>query len=268
MEALTTHLNQCGALSSEKQTGALQFIAALRSCGGMILRTNYGSVEKKPQKRIDATGRTFLRLGISHPVLGNGRWHNKIPTAPKHEHGTGSVSYLDETRQLVLNQDADKKNADQWEQLASGQLGFAKMMYSRLRPRFGWIDEFGSIDSEKVASKGQIRFLFWSNVFGPDLVRKIGRDFLMNAPGWKKEELDDGGILYVVEAQYHKWHAHPSRAALQYFQAMMPKIRHYRAKPVELPGELARMVQIDDETGAETVVYERKPKNKTKRKKK
>ena len=37
----------------------------------------------------------------------------------------------------------------------------------------------------------------------------------------------------------------------------MPEMKLYRAKAVELPSELARMVMTDDETGQETVVYER-----------
>jgi hypothetical protein len=39
--------------------------------------------------------------------------------------------------------------------------------------------------------------LYFINLFGPELVNKLGRDRLLSAPAWKIEELDDGGIFLV-----------------------------------------------------------------------
>jgi hypothetical protein len=168
---------------------------------------------------------------------------------------------------FALTQSVDEKAHAQFDEVAHGQVAFAKMIYPHLRPHFGWTDEFGDIDSEKVVSRSRVRFLFWASIFGPDLVRRIGKEFLLNAPGWKKEEQDDGSVLYVVDEHYSNWHARPSQAAIQYFQAKMPQIQPYRASAVSLPNAVARMVQIDDETGAETIVYQR-PRTKSPRRKK
>lgn len=42
----------------------------------------------------------------------------------------------------------------------------------------------------------------WTNVFGPPYVEKYGRDFLLDAPGHRAEELEDGSILYQVTERF------------------------------------------------------------------
>jgi hypothetical protein len=44
----------------------------------------------------------------------------------------------------------------------------------------------------------QLPHIYWANFFSPAYVEQLGRDRLMNAPGWKKESLNDGGLLYVL----------------------------------------------------------------------
>jgi tRNA(Met) C34 N-acetyltransferase TmcA len=86
------------------------------------------------------------------------------------------------------------------------------------------------------------------------------------APGHHVEELDDGGVLYIVEEKWSTWRAQPSRKALEHFQKTVPGIKHYRAKPIQLPDELERMVLIDDATGQETTVFEKRPRQSKRRK--
>src|SRR5580765_67646 len=66
--------------------------------------------------------------------------------------------------------------------------------------------------------------------------------------------------------QYHKWHLNPSQEALHYFQTKISQLKLFRAKPVDLPDEIARMVLADDATAKETVVYERVKKAPKKKK--
>jgi len=40
--------------------------------------------------------------------------------------------------------------------------------------------------------------IYWANFFSPSYVKKHSRSFLKNAPGWRKQDLDDGGFLYVL----------------------------------------------------------------------
>ena len=79
-------------------------------------------------------------------------------------------------------------------------LEVGKRLYDLVQPIFGWIErcwpsgytKWGDIESLAVPH------IYWANFFGPEYVRKLGRKYLLNAPGWKKEDLKDGGFLYVL----------------------------------------------------------------------
>ena len=78
-------------------------------------------------------------------------------------------------------------------------LRMALRLYPQLSPSFGWVDESGGNNGyikEAVAVKFQV--IGWINFFGPPFVKKYGREFLMGLPGWKVEELDDGGIFHQL----------------------------------------------------------------------
>lgn len=68
---------------------------------------------------------------------------------------------------------------------------------------------------------------------GPAFVDRFGREFLLGAPGWKKELLDDGGILYVVDESYMRWRTTPATEAIDYFRTKVPAIRQYRSRGFE-----------------------------------
>ena len=42
----------------------------------------------------------------------------------------------------------------------------------------------------------------WANIFGPAYVKKYGKRFLLDAPGFRTEELSDGSILYQVTERF------------------------------------------------------------------
>lgn len=267
---LNMRLYDCGSLPEKARSG-VQLLEILRSSGAKLLNTDYGFDEKNTEKWITEEGNTYIPRGLEHALLGKGAYHYQKTLAPTREHGTGGFSYIHADRgrvlrQFTLDQTLKEKNPGHWNDIARRQLDFVRMMYRHLRPRFGWIDEFGDSETTNRLIQGRPRVLFWANIYGPDLVQQLGKTFLLKAPGWKKDELDDGGILYVVESEYHEWHANPSKEALRYFQKKIPQMRLYRAKPVGLPEELVRMVVTDEETGKETVVYERGRTPKGKRK--
>jgi hypothetical protein len=113
---------------------------------------------------------------------------------------------------------------------AQAQAGFAELLYPHLRPKYGWIDEpSGNLPSAKSIAATRREYIFWANFFGPEYVERYGRDFLLNAPGWKVEQLDDGGILYVATESYMQWWSQEQPEIVKYFQAKVPKIQQYRA---------------------------------------
>ena len=80
-------------------------------------------------------------------------------------------------------------------------------LYSITGPSFGYIEavphgsfrplKYGHTTFEEVA-KLRLPHIYWANFFGPDYVNHLGREFLAQAPGWKLQDLDDGGFLYVL----------------------------------------------------------------------
>ncbi len=84
-------------------------------------------------------------------------------------------------------------------------LSLSSKLYQKFQPSFGWIERltFNSYDKVGYTSwddvdRLKLPHVYWANFFGPAYVNKLGKEFLMQAPGWKCEEMDDGGCLYVL----------------------------------------------------------------------
>lgn len=77
-------------------------------------------------------------------------------------------------------------------------LQLAKDLYTILHPVFGSIDFCSNRTREKDVQALKIPHIYWANFFGPEYVEKYSKAYFLKAPGWLHEELDDGGILYVL----------------------------------------------------------------------
>jgi hypothetical protein len=53
---------------------------------------------------------------------------------------------------------------------------------------------------------------------------------LLEAPGWKKEELNDGGVLYVISKSFLSWWKNKPKNVLEYFQKQIPAIKLHQVK--------------------------------------
>lgn len=91
-------------------------------------------------------------------------------------------------------------------ELHAGRLLYlANNLYQLVRPPYGWIERLPTWNPLKAGyttwedvEELKLPHLYWANFFGPAYVEKVGKEFLKQAPGWKCEELDDGGLLYVL----------------------------------------------------------------------
>ena len=116
-------------------------------------------------------------------------------TAPqRHEARQDYVGAVSYQTQLFFGSTAD---AERYSKL---YLMLGKALYRSISPEFGWLD-FG--DPAGATSDRDVEYLtlphiYWANFFGPRYVRKLGREWIGNAPGGYVESLNDGGVLYVV----------------------------------------------------------------------
>jgi hypothetical protein len=118
--------------------------------------------------------------------------------------------------------------------LALGQLRLVCDLCPLLEPAYGWIDERGS-NSPRMCEVGpeSLRYLFWANIFGPEYVDYLGREFLSEAPGWYLVDLPYGGALYVVSESYLEWRHFDRDDVLDHFRQRIPNIQLYRAEEEE-----------------------------------
>lgn len=52
--------------------------------------------------------------------------------------------------------------------------------------------------TDESLSENRIAEVSWLMLFGPEMVGEYGREWLLDAPAWKRTELDDGGIMLVA----------------------------------------------------------------------
>lgn len=113
------------------------------------------------------------------------------------------------------------------EETAHGLLEIGKSLYHMLLPRYGHVDGHTDVTEETMLTSHikelRLPFIMWANFFGPEYVQKYGKDFLLNAPGWLKEELPDGGVLYVVgPSLLDRWSVADKQEVEAYFRRGVP----------------------------------------------
>ena len=73
-------------------------------------------------------------------------------------------------------------------------------LYPSVRAEYGFIGaaytDRRPLDHYRFVRKRQIPTLNWIDFFGPEYVAHYGRDVLAGIPGWRVEDLPDGGLMY------------------------------------------------------------------------
>jgi hypothetical protein len=91
------------------------------------------------------------------------------------------------------------------EPIAEKLLALALKLYPMLQPTFGSIDvsDFDGYNWEDShIVKRKIITLNWVNFFGPEYVATYGREMLANIPGYRTQDLPDGGLLYQARPSF------------------------------------------------------------------
>jgi hypothetical protein len=126
-----------------------------------------------------------------------------------------------------------ENQAQYHEPLAQKMLDIAIKLYPLARPTYGFMEDsevaHHPSGHEKIARQQKIVTLSWVDFFGPEYVAKYGREMLAGIPGWRVEDLPDGGLFYqsrpsiVVDDMrtYKQW----QREAAAYLAGYGIKIR-------------------------------------------
>ncbi len=84
------------------------------------------------------------------------------------------------------------------EPFAQRLLAVARDLYPLARPTYGEVEGgWGAWESDDVR-KRRLKHISWVNFFSPAYVEKYGKAFLLGLPGYKTEELPDGGVFHQL----------------------------------------------------------------------
>lgn len=234
---MDTSFEDCALLSAKAFEGARMAVETIRAVGGRFL-----TVKRDPVTgivNVDTTYDPMVKVGPEGHIYAQGMFeHALLERSPvecrisNEFDPIADLSYIQGQRHVGVSQSGGWESpASVINALARGQFALALILYAKLRPKYGYIDEGSeAMPSFKTVKKTELKYMLWANFFGPAYVEKFGRQFLMAAPGWKKEELDDGGILYVVTESYYDWWTKPPTEVLEYFKKQIPGIKLYKTK--------------------------------------
>jgi hypothetical protein len=132
------------------------------------------------------------------------------------------------------------RSVNLFDDYASDVVTLARELYSLLRPALGWVgpDPSPRYAGEEVAKHTRKARLppgiSWANFYGPAIVDTYGRDFLLEAPGYKTEVLSDGGVFYQVTEHYIQWTEpiSPSPEEIAAYFRSHPKVKSAIYRPV------------------------------------
>jgi hypothetical protein len=117
-------------------------------------------------------------------------------------------------------------------------LEFATFFYEETKPLYAVIgkDRPYSIGvpsvTHRVLKRNDISMIYWANFYSHVYVEKFGEEFLISAPGQRKEKLTDGGIYYQLSQEFlvpNEIETPSAQEIVQYFESH-PKIRKVKCE--------------------------------------
>lgn len=231
--SISLRFASCSKLSTVAGDGGRQAVNFALSADGKFLRYKKDEapaleIDPDPFSYLDAGGNMINSREFAHPLLARPLWEHE---SLQRFNPAGDFGFIHESRSVSLSQTGDANNQKNFDALANGQLALAERLYPLLLPKFGYVDVWGeNRPADKIVRKTELRKVFWANFYNAEYVQKFSRDFFLGAPGWKKEVLCDGGILYVATESFQEWWKAPPVNIVEYFRAKIPTIKSYRAR--------------------------------------
>jgi hypothetical protein len=230
IDSLELRFHRCSVPSSQSTQAYRETLELLRGSGVTFITAARKSIDTNPEECIDEEEGTIQSLGVLHDKLAPDEFKTPFTRG-----GTADFAYLRDEAEISFGQGVLPFSEQQRDTVALALIDFGVDMYYRFRPVLGTCDQAGeNFPSQRSLDRCELQYLYWANFFSPALVEKVGSDFLLRAPGWKKEELGDGGILYVTLKSFSAWHSSPSSEIVDYFRTRMPILRPYRAKRINI----------------------------------
>ncbi len=130
---------------------------------------------------------------------------------------------------LFLSASLDYVQYTRNEDLIQSLKTLVDVLFSSFEFKFGYIDLEGDLPprfSEDIEAT-RIRWLFWSNYFGKEYVDKFGKVFLLQAPGWRSEEMPNGTVKYLTRPSPRVKLDKSTEIAIIAYYGKMQKVKIY-----------------------------------------
>lgn len=83
---------------------------------------------------------------------------------------------------------------------------YGKLLYEVFHPIYAYAENLSTVVDRESVEQYLLTHVFWAQCFGPGFMNEVGDEVLRNAPAWRSEGLNDGGLLYVLAASPYLFH--------------------------------------------------------------
>ncbi len=212
----------CSALGGHSP--AQDVLNLFRSLGCRFMLAMPDRPESNPERFIKSTGSIVIPTQFTHPLLGRdvraigGGWRD----------GTADLGFIIDSMAVAVHQTIDTGN-EGLEEVASGLVSFAKLLYPHLRPTYGWIDGCSEeILDRPVDRFSQVDHWLFANIFGEELKGQVDLQFCSKVPGMAVDRLGDQGKFIVSSPSYWDWIEKPPVGLKDLLKKHAPRIDIYR----------------------------------------
>ncbi|WP_372724159.1 hypothetical protein [Novipirellula sp.] len=182
-----------------------------------------------PESKIKPDGRLIGSIRSTHPLLNTAIESDEVKKGFLALYGDG---ICDKSFRISASGWRDDREGFETiiQQLATGRVEFLKLIVSKMGVKIAFVDDvWGTKFTDKSLDEVKCRHLFWTTYFGPRYVEKYGREFLLNTPAFKTEELE-GGVLITVTEKFLDFALNDPNETLKYLRQEFKGMRANRFK--------------------------------------
>lgn len=138
---------------------------------------------------------------------------------------------LDFSKTSGISMNPQKFNKDE---IAKVFADYAKNWFSLFKPQYAWAD-LEMPHTHNQIKNIKIIYQPWVSIYGPEYIAKYGKEFLLNIPAYKAEEIDDGrngkAIYIQLSQNFTDISSYPPFEKLAEYMAKKGiKLKPYRPK--------------------------------------
>jgi hypothetical protein len=234
-ETLTLSLLACAAIP--KEGGACAALAILNSAGGRFVSLPDYGPHPRPETAIARDGCIYAGASYQHRSLAQDHYFRYSLARGRlspDSAGVATFSFLADSAAVLLHHLALDCSPEEVDRLADGLVAMGRILWPLLLPAYGSVDYQGANTTDAAAARaGDVQYLYWANLFGRTVTRRLGDSFFLRVPSGSVEALADEVILYRVTGRFADWGNRPRAEIVRHFREAYPALERYYPAPAD-----------------------------------